>query len=91
MDYEKLNPCQYERAVRLLDWAETGCWCCTSLRALLVGLWVGMTIGTLIAGKVALAAVVWIVGAIIVCPALIIARRIWKDSYESAESEEQPK
>lgn len=91
MDYEKLNPCQYPKAVRLLEWAETQCWCCTSLRSLLVGLWVGITIGALGWGGAIHGALAWVVGGMIVGPALFVARRIWKDSYESAESEESPK
>lgn len=88
MDYEKLNPCSYERLVRLVAWAETGCWCCTSLRALLVGLWIGVTVG-LSFGSKPWGAAMWffILGGAVVYVALRVARRIWAESYKVEENQ----
>lgn len=89
MDYEKLNPCSYEPVVSLLTWAETGCWCCTSLRALLVGVHLGVVFGLAAAGAWKVAIIAALFGAPVVIVLLYVAREIWHESY--SDDEEPPK
>lgn len=81
MDYEKLNPCGYPRVVRFFEWAETGCWCCTSLRALLVGILIGFVGAFAVFGAWKVAILAALVGTPIVMVLLYVAREIWQESY----------
>jgi hypothetical protein len=85
MDYERFNPCAAERIVRLLKWAETGCWCCSAVRGLLVGLLVGAEVALLVSGAFAGAVTLACVGT----PGLVIflwaARKMWAESYKVDE------
>lgn len=90
MDYEKLNPCGYPRIARLLEWAETGCWCCTSLRALLVGILIGFVAAFAVFGAWKVAIFVAILGTPIVWIALWVAREIWHESYEADNVTQEP-
>lgn len=90
MDYEKLNPCGREWYVRLVQWAETGCWCCTATRAIAVALPAGIVLGLLLAGAWRAALVLGVLGLPVIAGALALARRVWKDSYaKEADSHEQ--
>lgn len=85
MNYEKINPCSAEVVVRLLAWAETDCWCCTSLRSGLVFGVLGVVIGLIFSGKYVAAMLTFIFAAPLVVALLHVARIIWKD-----ETEERP-
>lgn len=87
MDYERFNPCGAEPFVRLLTWAETGCWCCSAVRALVVGLHIGSVFGLAAAGSWRGAVLFAVIGAPVVAGVLIAARRIWAESYKKEESE----
>jgi hypothetical protein len=85
MNLTKLNPCEYETYAQIMSWAETGCWCCTATRALLVAFVIGFFFGLVVAGKWVAAAFFFIFAAPATVAALIIARRVWKDSYTSED------
>jgi hypothetical protein len=89
MNYERFNPCGTRLWADLLAWAETGCWCCTATRALLVGGWLGSLVTVLLMQRWWLAVLVLLAGAPIVTVLLYVAREIWAESY--APDEEQPK
>lgn len=86
MDYKKINPCSAEVVVRLLAWAETDCWCCTSLRSGLVFGIAGVVLGLLLGGKFMAAFITAALGGPIVYELLKIARVIWKDDTDSTDS-----
>lgn len=90
MDYEKLNPCGYPAFVKAWTWAETGCWCCTSLRGWLVGASAGVVIGLAAAGAWAAALIAGAIMVPVVMAALVVARRVWQESY-AKDAEEAPK
>ncbi len=85
MNMNRTNPCEYEALVRLLAWAETDCWCCTSLRAGLVFGVLGVVAGLILGGKLVAAMLTFIFAAPLVVAMLHVARIIWKD-----ETEERP-
>ena len=85
MNLTKLNPCENETYARIMAWAETQCWCCTATRALLVALVIGFSLGLVASGKFVAAAFFIIIAAPLTVAALIIARRVWKDSYTSED------
>jgi hypothetical protein len=87
MDHKRLNPCEYERIVSLLAWAETDCWCCTSLRSGLVFGVLGVVAGLLLGGKFVAAMLTFIFAAPLVVAMLHVARIIWKDDSDSTGSQ----
>lgn len=89
MDYEKINPCAADWYVRAMEWAETGCWCCTATRAMLVGLWIGSGLTLSLSGHGFASFMALIGGAPVVVALLIIARRIWAESYKPDEESDQ--
>lgn len=90
MDYERINPCAAPLFVRIVGWAETGCWCCTSVRSLLVGVCAGIVVGLAVAGKLAAALITGAIMAPLVITVLAVARSIWQESY-AKDAEEAPK
>lgn len=90
MNYEKLNPCNAPWYVRAVQWAETGCWCCTAMRALLVGVCAGVVAGLLSAGAWKAALIVGAIMAPLVVTALAVARSVWQESY-TKDTEEPSK
>lgn len=89
MDYEKINPCAAEWYASAMRWAETGCWCCTATRAMLVGAWIGSGFTLSLSGHGFASLVMLIAGAPVVAALLMIARRVWAESYKP--DEETPK
>jgi ABC-type iron transport system FetAB permease component len=83
LNMKRLNPCEYENYVRIMAWAETECWCCTATRALLVAFVLGFFLGLVCSGKFAAAAFFIVIAGPLTVAALVIARRVWKDSYTS--------
>lgn len=82
MDPKKLNPCEYEIYCKLVEWAETDCWCCTATRGLLVGIVAGITLGLLVGGHAAGALWFLIISAPLTIAALVWARKAWADEEE---------
>lgn len=89
MDYEKLNPCARQWYVWLSQWAETGCWCCTTTRALLVGLCAGAVVGLAAGGAWKAALIAGAIMAPLIVALLAVARHVWRESY--AKDTEEPK
>lgn len=90
MDYEKINPCSAEWYAKAMAWAETGCWCCTATRSMFVGLWLGAVIALALCGHSFASFVTLVVGAPVEVAVLMIARRIWAESYRADEETQEP-
>lgn len=88
MDYKNLNPCEYESLVRMLAWAETDCWCCTSLRSGLVFGVLGVVLGLVLGGKYVAAMLTFIFAAPVVVALLHVTRIIWKDETEEGANDQ---
>lgn len=87
MSPENLNPCEREQYVRVVDFAETGCWCCTATRALLVGVWFGVSLGLYLGGSRHAGLIFLLAGGAVVVVALKVARKVWASSYAKDEGE----
>ena len=82
MDAKKLNPCEYETFAKAISWAETTCWCCSSVRAGLICLILGVGLG-LVAGNHVVPAIWWLLVMLpLGAAALVWARKAWPDEEE---------
>lgn len=85
MDLKKTNPCEYEWYAKLLAWAETDCWCCSTTRGIVVSAAVAFPIGMMVGGGPTLGIMVGIFTIAAALAILRLAREAWDDGSEEGE------
>lgn len=79
MNLKKTNPCEYPALVKLLQWGETDCWCCTTIRGIVAAAPISFAVGLVAGGKIGIGVIVGILGLAASIAFLRFARAAWDD------------